>query len=302
MALHKLGRHEEAKKLEDYILKRYWRSAYSFYLVLLENKLWPHKGGSSPAPKTPTTRPVEFNLAKELYLMGMTIDSQGQLTALEKTGGMSEGLGWSLARLYQDLDDFYLCQNTARRHLKQRLKSIPPAERGAWRLAFPKAYENSVNKYAEHYKLDPYLVWSLMRAESTYRPTIRSSAGALGLMQIMPTTGKQIAKGLGDKGFSTDWLKNPETNMRYGCYYLGNRLEQFSNGKEDADSKLHTIARALAAYNAGPNRSKRWGARADELGLSAPAFIEEIPIKETNDYVKRILGFYMVYHHTYETK
>ncbi len=133
-----------------------------------------------------------------------------------------------------------------------------------------------------------------MRAESTYRPTIKSSAGAVGLMQIMPATGRQIAREVKYSGFNTGHLERPEVNVHFGCYYLAGRLKQFFAGDTQAQ-RLQTITRALASYNAGPHRVSGWGERADDMGLTPQAFVEEIPIKETREYVLRILKFYLVY-------
>jgi soluble lytic murein transglycosylase len=297
--LRKRGDVTAAQELEGRILRRYWDSCYAYYLVMVDGRSWPHQGGGRPAPTAPAELPREFKLARELYLIGLADDAQGQLDYLQGRGQMTDALIWPAALMYRDLEDYYLSQRVAGKLLAERLKSPPPAEAEAWRLAYPRAYPDLVGQWTREYELDPHLMWSLMRAESTYRPTIRSSAGAIGLMQIMPDTGRAIASALGDKGYSPSQLNNPATNVKYGCFYLHNRLKQFDPGQADPMSRLQTTVRALASYNAGPERVKRWGERADGLGLTPPAFVEEIPITETRDYVKKILGYYLVYHFAY---
>ncbi len=296
----KLGQPDQAVPLEANILSKYWKTPYAYYVSTQVGAKWPHPATKSVIPPEQPNPPLEYRIAHELSLLGISDESEGQLKALERQGRMPEWLAWKISRMHYELGDYYMSQRVAQRNFGSRLNTPPPGEADAWRAAYPKAYPELTAKYAKERGLDPFLVWSLMRAESTYRPTIKSSAGAIGLMQIMPDTGKQIAKGLGEKGYSSSKLNDPETNIRYGCYYLANRLEQFGvNEATTADARLKTITRALGSYNAGPQRMKRWAERADELGLDAPAFVEEIPIKETREYVKRILGFYMAYYYSY---
>ena len=293
-ALHAMGETKEATEVEDTILEHYWKSNYSFYLVTMHGRDWPYRPESKVIPREQKSAPVEYRVAKELLTLGLFEDAEGQLNSLDRKGRMDEWLVWSVSQMYLELDEYYLSQRMTW-NLGHRLATPPPGEKKAWRLSYPRAYPELVTSYAEEYDIDPFLVWSLMRAESTYRPTIRSSAGAVGLMQIMPGTGRQISRELRERGFSTDWLKRPEVNVRYGCYYLKGRLNEFAVDEGGVEGWMKMVTRSLAAYNAGPHRSREWAERTDALGLPATAFVEEIPIKETREYVKRILKFYLVY-------
>lgn len=295
VVLHKLRSHRKATEIEDRILKDYWKSAYGFYLVIYRGRGWPYPAGGKVIPLMQDEIPLEYYISRELYSLGLDQDAEGQLSSLEDRGRLPEWLAWSVSDMYLQLQDYYRAQAVSNRHLAHRLATPPPGEKEAWQVAYPQAYPDLVNKYCRQYKLDPLLVWSLMRAESTYRPYIKSRVGALGLMQIMPATGRQIARGLGEKGFSKDSLLDPEVNIRYGCYYLRGRLMQFTGEKKSPETWLATITRSLASYNGGPERVSRWAVRSDALGLSPEAFVEEIPLKETREYVKRILKFYLVY-------
>ncbi|MFO8058263.1 MAG: transglycosylase SLT domain-containing protein [bacterium] len=299
VTLRKTGRKEKAEKAEDEILKKYWKSPYAFYLVMLQGKKWPYESRNKIIPRKPEKLPVEYYVAIELCRAGLSSEADGQLDKVEDKGLISEGLAWELARMYARIGDYYRSQKIAHRKLGHRLRVPPPGEKKAWRLAYPRAFPQYVETYTEKHRLDPMLVWSLMRAESTYRDEIRSWAGAVGLMQIMPATGRNIAANLGEKGFKTEWLNDPETSIRYGSYYLRKRMNNFHTKGDDPKAWLETTAKALGAYNAGAGRIRTWSKRADKLGLDTPAFIEEIPIIETRNYIKRILRFYLVYLYTY---
>ncbi len=299
VALKKTDQKEKGRQVGKKILSKYWKTPYAFYLVMLQGHEWPYEPRSKIIPRKPSKLPVEYHVGVELCRLGLSSESDGQLRVVENKGLMSEGLAWELSRLYAEIGDYYRSQKIAHRKLGHRLKVPPPGEKKAWRLAYPQAFPDHVHKYAGKYKLDPLLVWSLMRAESTYRDDIRSWAGAVGLMQIMPSTGRHIARSLGEKGYKTSRLNNPETSIRYGCYYLRGRMDDFHVKGNNPRAWLETTAKALGAYNAGPGRVRTWSKRADKLGLDTPAFIEEIPITETRNYIKRILRFYIVYLYTY---
>ncbi len=145
------------------------------------------------------------------------------------------------------------------------------------RVMFPLDYWPLLEARAAAQGLDPYLVAALAAQESTFDAGIRSSAGAIGLMQIMPATGRGFARRLGITPFSTGRLTDPEVNATIGTKYFADLLRQFGGA-----------AYALAGYNAGEHRVVRW--RAERPGLPVEEWIDDIPFPETQNYVKRILG------------
>lgn len=294
VVLHQLGNHAAATAAEDRVLAEFWKGPYAFYLVMVNRRPWPHPLKERDLPAAGDQPPLEFEIGRELYRLGLEDDAQGQLLALEKQGRLPEWMVLAVCRMYEELGDYYRAMVVANRLLKSHLAAPPPGEVMAWQLVYPQAYREVVTTYAANYGLDPMLVWCVMRQESLYQPRIRSHAGAMGLMQIMPATGQFIARGLGDKDFQKSWLNRPELNIKYGCYYLRGRMDQF-NGGDSPEGKLWTTVRALAGYNAGPDRVEKWNARIATMNLPAAAFVEEIPFRETKDYVKRILGFYLIY-------
>jgi len=137
--------------------------------------------------------------------------------------------------------------------------------------------------------LDPYLVAALIRQESTFNPRVRSRAGARGLMQIIPATGRELAR-QERRTYKTRDLYNPEINILYGTRYLKTLLARF-NGRVDY---------ALASYNAGPHRVKRWTGM--DMSIDPEVFIEDIPFDETRAYVKLVLRNEMLYRRLYGQK
>ena len=143
-------------------------------------------------------------------------------------------------------------------------------------VIFPIAYWDLIQKHAAQRNLDPYLVAALIAQESTFVPDIRSSSHAVGLMQLLPSTARQVARVLKLK-YSLRLLTNPETNIQLGTAYLADMINRFS--------ELHL---ALASYNAGPHRVVKW--IAERPDVDREEFIDDIPFSETQNYVKRILG------------
>jgi soluble lytic murein transglycosylase len=153
-------------------------------------------------------------------------------------------------------------------------ESLPPE---VLRVLFPLDYWPLLEASAARHGLDKFLVAALAAQESTFDAAIRSSAGAIGLMQIMPATGRGFARRLGIRPFSTGRLTDPAVNATIGTQYLADLLQQFGGAPY-----------ALAAYNAGEHRVVRW--RSERPGLPDDEWVDDIPFPETQNYVKRILG------------
>ncbi|HWU44159.1 MAG TPA: transglycosylase SLT domain-containing protein [Bdellovibrio sp.] len=159
-----------------------------------------------------------------------------------------------------------------------------------WELAYPKAFNDSVEKYTKKFTVPEELVWGIMRAESTYRRDAISPVGALGLMQVMPFTAHKVATLIGDKEFKAPMLLEPETSIKIGSRYLKRLMERFDN----------TIPLVAAGYNAGPHRVKNWLVSFGTL--ETDEFIEHIPFLETRNYVKRVMSNAYVYSKLYGHK
>lgn len=150
-------------------------------------------------------------------------------------------------------------------------------------IRYPLVFDQQILPAARLHDLDPALVYSLVRSESGFAPDARSVAGALGLMQLMPGTGRDVARMLGMRPPNRRALLDPDTNVRLGSAYLNTVLNRFGN---------HEIL-ATAAYNAGPHRVQRW--IPDRDGMQADVWIETIPYNETRNYVQRVMGGTVVF-------
>ena len=137
--------------------------------------------------------------------------------------------------------------------------------------------------------LDPYLVLAVIRQESRFEERAESHAGALGVMQIMPRTGRSLASKAGMGDFEKGLLADPEVSIRMGSRYLGEQMRSFASGR----TREVGFELGLAAYNAGPSAARQW---VRHLPLDdADTFVERIPYKETRIYVKKVLKNYTVY-------
>ncbi|GEM_PF-4253823 len=149
------------------------------------------------------------------------------------------------------------------------------------KMYFPLKYLPKIERYSSLFGFDPLLFMSLTREESWFNNKAISPAGAIGLCQLMPYTAKKLA---GDSiDISTTSLFNPDINIRLGSYYFSALMDT-----------LGSVPLALAGYNAGPHRAKRWMKNLDEIE-DLDIFVEFIPITETRGYIKRILRTRRIY-------
>ncbi len=151
-------------------------------------------------------------------------------------------------------------------------------------LRFPVIHKSAILDNAKKQKLPESYIYGIMRQESAFMEDVRSSAGAMGLMQIMPATGRLIWKKQGRPNYHSSKLLNPNENIAAGSFYLRDMLNTFDGH----------YAMATAAYNAGPGRPKQWRSN---RSLDADIWIENIPFKETRGYVKNVLEYKAIYDH-----
>ncbi|SDB29945.1 soluble lytic murein transglycosylase [Desulfonatronum thiosulfatophilum] len=152
-------------------------------------------------------------------------------------------------------------------------------------IRFPLPHAAAITIQSNAKNLNPAWVYGVMRQESLFMEDVGSSAGALGLMQIMPQTGKRIAGWHGEQLSDSRLLLQPDRNIRFGTTYLRRQLDDLQNH----------YALATAAYNAGQHRVKGWLPRENEL--PADAWVETIPFNETRNYVERVLCYTAIYEH-----
>ncbi len=155
----------------------------------------------------------------------------------------------------------------------------------AWRAAFPLPYEPNVRSAAAHNQIDPMLVAGLIRQESAFESKAMSHAGAVGLMQVEPTTARKLARQLKVR-YARFRLTDPGYNLQLGSRYLANLIQSFV-----------TPEAALAAYNAGEDRVVQW--TTGQNYLETAEFVESIPFTETREYVQIVIRNSQVYRSVY---
>lgn len=152
-------------------------------------------------------------------------------------------------------------------------------------LRFPKAFNKKINHYAEAQKIAPSWAFAIARRESSFMTDAHSSAGAKGLMQLMPNTAKNLVVSRRKGKINNRYLLNADNNIRLGTKYLKILLD-----KNKGNQVL-----ATAAYNAGPYRVRSW--IKNVKAVPADIWIETIPFKETRNYVKSVLAYQEIYQH-----
>ncbi|MEW5977015.1 MAG: transglycosylase SLT domain-containing protein [Acidobacteriota bacterium] len=201
----------------------------------------------------------------------------------------SAGALYLAAELHYKAENYLQAIVTLRRVFPNYLElPLEALKRQDWEILFPAKFENLIFQEAEKYQIDPFLALSLIRQESSFNPNARSRANAYGLMQLLPSTARSVARQLGTRRPSLSQLYDPGLNIRLGMRYLSDMLKKF-NGQED---------KALASYNAGDRRVDSW---LSEGGYADSAeFVETIPFTETRNYVKIIFRNLWFYKALYE--
>jgi soluble lytic murein transglycosylase len=148
---------------------------------------------------------------------------------------------------------------------------------------YPVPHRDALALATRQWGMDEAMMYAIIRQESRFMTEARSRAGALGLMQLMPSTARWVARQIPIQPFNTDMLVRPEVNVTMGTYYFGRVLADLG----------HPIM-ATAAYNAGPGRARRWR---DDKPLEGAIYAETIPFNETRDYVKQVFTNAWFYRH-----
>ncbi len=155
---------------------------------------------------------------------------------------------------------------------------------------YPYHYRGVIEKYSQQYQVDEYLVIAMVKTESKFQPEAVSGFGAMGLRPLRPEPAIWSSGQLDDTGFYLDQLKEPQCNIRYGSWYLASLQEEFQGNE----------VLMLAAYNAGRGNVLSWMKQYGwDYSFNNP---EEIPYRETQEYVKSVLGNRNKYQKLYEVK
>jgi soluble lytic murein transglycosylase-like protein len=256
----------------------------SYYAGWAERRLGrtPERGGrvSPPRPPEPVgaapaaTEPFHWTRAAELQAIGMSPLARLELRAFERTVADRPDVTAALLTAYQSVGGY---RDAIRLGSARGLTD--PA------IFFPLAFWPEVSRQAAARGIDPLFVLALMRQESMFDPSARSSADARGLMQLLPSTAERVARNTGQPVPGS--LYDPNTNIALGVAHLQQLLARYGDDR----------VKALAAYNGGEEALGRWIRRFG--ALESDEFVENITYRETRDYVKRVLGNYRRYAQTY---
>ncbi|MFA5072773.1 MAG: tetratricopeptide repeat protein [Nitrospirota bacterium] len=230
-----------------------------------------------------------FKKILELMHLNMKKEAASELALLQGKLQGKRGMLIGLSKAFFELGDYYRSHVLVLRHYDRYLeaprKNVPD---DLWYLAYPQAYWDSIASYSRQYHLDPYFIAAIIREESQFNAAALSPAGARGIMQVMPSTGVQVAKTINLKSFDRGKLFDPDVGINIGSWYMSSLLKRF-NGN---------VFFAAAAYNAGPEAVAGW-IKKNEPITDWDVFVESIPFSETRGYVKKILRNYGEYRRIY---
>jgi len=229
----------------------------------------------------------------ELSAIGFYEDARLEIKKLESTTRKNlSGVLW-LTKLYNDAHAYSDTMRVMQLYKNFKTKLLEKdLTKNFWENFYPLAYAKAIRDNAKIFNVDPYFVKGLIRQESLFNSQVQSRAGAIGLMQIMPETGRVLyANSTKSEPFNTTILFNPDTNIQLGIQYIGQLNKRFKKNK----------THILISYNAGPHNLKKWLKRFSHL-QDPDVFIESIPYPETRKYVKKVLRNYGIYQSLYSKK
>jgi soluble lytic murein transglycosylase len=274
-----LGEAAAARQLFDEVVQRFKHSYYGLQASLaLGGAARPAhprhvlRAGDSQAD-APIPEPHRTRL-RELVLIHEFVEARRVIEDLNPTPLVTATVAWLEWRGGRYRQGLAAMKAAYPEHVGVAGDDLP---RLVWEIIYPLAHAEHVKAQAAKRNLDPALVAALIRQESTFDTNAVSRAGARGLMQIMPATGRRLARSSGLR-YRRSLLHDPQANITMGTLYLRQMLDRFGG----------RVEQALAAYNAGPHRVDAW--TVGRSGLSAEEFIESIPFTETRSYVKTVLS------------
>jgi soluble lytic murein transglycosylase len=211
---------------------------------------------------------------------------------LQSLSGRARGVSdrTALGKLYVRTGDYHRAQRlVVDAYADSLARGVQPGDEALWWLSWPPAYREIIEEvFPQDAVIETNLVWAIMREESSYRPGVTSSAGARGLLQIMPATGAQLARDTGRTEFDPDDLYQPRVNIELGTLYLDQLGRRFPG----------RLSAAISSYNAGHRAVSSW-LKGDRAEHDDDVWVEDIPYGQTRSYVKRVLRSLHVYRSFY---
>ena len=288
-ALLKEGKNQNARDLFYKVIKRYPQSYYAF---LSAKALKGHK--TKMITKKPVS-PYKISALNKHLFKDKTLLALAENEDFETLENMKISDGFVEAYLLYQKGKYPSSINCAKKALNKKTKPSEDIEKkdtvfvkySDWelKLLYPVMFENEINKYSKQFNESPYLILSLIREESHFDKNAKSSAGAKGLMQLMPATAQFIEH----VPQNEEIILNPELNIKMGTKYF-NYLKDFFDGNDYL---------AISGYNGGPGNIKKWLNNPAISTNEIDVFVENIPYYETKNYIKKVLASYWVYTNIY---
>ncbi len=279
----KTNNKKAAKSLLQNIIYNYPASYYAFRAnaILKKNKAPWRADKKTKVHNTSKPENIPLNQDSKEYSLINKFASLDDYVAIQNFKLNDDYLNsWLAARNGNKTYSVLLAKNSLLKNPKE------PFTNTKYKLAYPIYYENSINKYALQYKLSPYLILALVKEESAFNSRAQSSVGAMGLMQLMPSTARLMDPNLKN----SEALFDVEYNISLGTKYFAHLMEIF-NGNE---------ALCVLAYNSGPNAVKNWLNSTKSTDFDE--FVENVPYSETANYIKKVYSSYWSYMNIYEKK
>jgi len=268
-------------------------------LVELQVPLPPSYMSKQNLTGTPLTVDLDVDISKyqdhpnfikgiEFLKLGQRSIAEREFNELRNKTEDSKKLNVILAYLYHLTNDIHKSIYLFRTKIHDFAKSYPgTTNRSAWLLAYPRPYKALTEYYCKEVGLDPLLLTAIMREESSFQADVKSYAHAMGLTQVIYSTGKYIARNLGHKNFKLDDLTDPNTSIQFGSFFLDELVGKYKGN--------HALA--ISAYNAGETAVNRWLRERKDSPMDE--FIEDIPYSQTRRYTRRVLKSYGIYNYLY---
>ncbi len=259
-----------------------------------EDPAQPNDADDGPPVWTEETKALlaaepSFKKTLELMHLDMKKEASIELWSLHEKLPRKRGALIGLSKAFFELGDFYRSLMIVLRNYERYLEApLSKTPEDLWLLAYPQAYWESIIAYSRKYGQDPYFIAAIMREESQFNTEALSPAGARGLMQVMPSTGSQVAQMIKMRGFDGGKLFDADTAINIGTWYIGLLMKRFKGDPYFAS----------AAYNAGPEAVSSWLAK-NGNSRDRDTFVESIPYMETRGYVKKVLRNYAEYKRIY---
>ena len=180
--------------------------------------------------------------------------------------------------------------HTLAANLLKSISNFSATSKEYFKLRYTVAFEEEILAHCDFYDVSPIFVFSIARQESLFDTSAISSSYAIGLLQLLPSTAQTLATRENYGKIEPKDLQKPLTNIRFGVKFLADLVKKFDG----------QVPLAAASYNAGPNRIKKWVE--NDPDREVDEFIEDIPIFQTRNYVKKVMTNYAVYHYIFYGK